>query len=77
MNEEYNKELILVHKFLKEQYKKFHDSNKLKTDDERLRYAHAIQTVGNIAYNTIITDKDNPREYKTKDSKYYNTVYDE
>jgi hypothetical protein len=57
-NREYNKELILVHEWLKELYEHYMHSNKLKSDDERRCYAHAVQTVGYIAYNTTIS----PRE---------------
>lgn len=72
---EYNKELILVHQFLQEKHKEFRQSNKLKNNEERLRYAHAVKTVGDIAYNCNITDKPNPKD--TKRPEYYNTVYED
>ncbi len=70
---EYNKELILVHKFLREQHQRFRESNKLKSDKERLQYAHAVKTIGDIAYNCNITPKNNPQDNKRPE--YYNTVY--
>lgn len=64
MPQEYNKELILVHQFLQEKHKEFRESNKLKNNEERRKYAHAVKTVGDIAYNCNITDKPNPQQNK-------------
>lgn len=82
MTSEYNKELILAHKFLKQQYEAYKRSNRIKSDNERRAYAHAIQVIGDIAYNTTIQPKPNPndrkREYIEKNNPiYYNTIYDE
>lgn len=57
-NREYNKELILAHEFIKEQYTHYLHNNKLKSDTERRAYAHAVQTIGHIAYNTRIYDRE-------------------
>lgn len=73
MPNEYNKELILVHQFLQEKHKEFRESNKLKCDEDRRKYAHAVKTVGDIAYNCNITDKANPND--TKRPELYNTIY--
>lgn len=75
MPNEYNKELIIVHKFLQEHHKRFRESNKLKSDNERRAYAHAVKTVGDIAYNCNITPKPNPND--TKRPEFHNTVYDD
>ena len=64
MPHEYNQELILVHQFLQQQYTKFRQSHKLKTNQERLQYAHALKTVEDIAYNCNITPKNTPHNNK-------------
>ena len=64
MNNEYNKELLLVLQFLQEKHKEFRKSNRIKSNDERRKYAHAIQTINDIAYNCIITPKPNPNTNK-------------
>ena len=64
MNNEYNKELILVLQFLEEKHQEFRNSNRIKSNDERRKYAHAVKTVMDIAYNCIITDKPNPNTNK-------------
>lgn len=79
---EYNKELILAHQFLKTRYQAYQQSNRIKSDEERRSYAHAIHTIGDIAYNCNITKKQNPqerkREYIEKNNPmYYNTIYDD
>ena len=61
---EYNKELIIVHQWLQEKHKEFRNSNRLKSNDERRAYAHAVKTVGDIAYNCNITDKPTPNTNK-------------
>jgi len=61
---EYNKELILAYQFLKTQYQHYQQSNRIKSDEERRSYAHAIQIIGDIAYNCNITPKPNPNTYK-------------
>ena len=66
MNNEYNKELILVHQFLQEKHQEFRNSNRIKSNDDRRKYAHAVQTVGDIAYNCNITPKPNPQTNKKK-----------
>ena len=55
--EELNKELQLAHTFIKEQYNKYLKSNKMKNDNERRAYAHAVQITGQIAYNYTITPR--------------------
>lgn len=62
--EEYNKELITVLQFLQEKHQEFRESNRTKTNDDRRKYAHAVKTVGDIAYNCNITPKPNPNTYK-------------
>ena len=52
-----NDELKLAHEFIKKQHEIFLKSNKIKSQDERLRWGHAVQTIGNIAYNYNITPK--------------------
>ena len=79
---EYNKDLILAHQFLKTRYQAYQQSNRIKSDEERRSYAHAIQIIGDIAYNCNITKKQNPqerkREYIEKNNPmYYNTIYDD
>lgn len=69
MNNEYNKELILVHQFLEEKHQEFRNSNRIKSNDERRKYAHAVKTVSDIAYNCIITDKPNPNTNKKQQLK--------
>ena len=64
MTSEYNKELILAHQFLKTRYQTYLTSNRIKSNQERRAYAHAIQIIGDIAYNTNITPKPNPNTYK-------------
>lgn len=66
MNNEYNKELILVHQFLQPLYEAYLHSNQIKNDKERLQWSHAIQIIGYIAYNCNITDKPNPQQNKKK-----------
>ena len=61
---EYNKELILAHQFLKTRYQSYQQSNRIKSNEERRSYAHAIQIIGDIAYNCNITPKPNPNTYK-------------
>ena len=86
MNNEYNKELILVHKFLQEKHKQFRENNQIKSDDDRRKYAHAVKTVGDIAYNCNITDKPIPEQNKRLQDnqaqkkhgpEFFNTIYDE
>lgn len=62
--DEYNKELITVLQFLQEKHQEFRESNRTKTNDDRRKYAHAVKTVGDIAYNCNITPKHNPNTYK-------------
>ena len=62
--DEYNKELITVLQFLQEKHQEFRESNRTKTNDDRRKYAHAVKTVGDIAYNCNITPKPNPNTYK-------------
>ena len=62
--EEYNKELITVLQFLQEKHQEFRESNRIKSNDDRRKYAHAVKTVGDIAYNCNITPKPNPNTYK-------------
>ena len=69
MNNEYNKELILVHQFLQEKHQEFRNSNRIKSNDDRRKYAHAVKTVGDIAYNCVITDKPNPNNNKKQQLK--------
>lgn len=84
---EYNQELILVHQFLQEKHREFRKSNRIKSNEDRRKYAHAVKTVGDIAYNCNITDKPNPNTHKKHCKKQcqtrtrehvelYNTVYD-
>ena len=61
---EYNKELMLVHQFLQEKHHEFRQSNRIKSNEDRRKYAHAVKTVGDIAYNCNITPKPNPNEHK-------------
>lgn len=81
-NKQYNEDLILAYKFLKERYETYKTSNRIKSNPERIAYAHAIETIRDIAYNTTIHTKHNP--HKTHEDFidkhnpcYYNTVYDE
>ena len=62
--DEYNKELITVLQFLQEKHQEFRESNRIKSNDDRRKYAHAVKTVGDIAYNCNITPKPNPNTYK-------------
>ncbi len=63
-NQEYNKELILVHQFLQPLYEAYLHSNQIKNDKERLQWSHAIQITRYIANNCNITDKPNPKQNK-------------
>ena len=67
--DEYNKELITVLQFLQEKHHEFRESNRIKSNDDRRKYAHAEKTVGDIAYNCNITPKPNPNTYKTNKKK--------
>ena len=73
-NPEYNKELMLAHQFIKKQHEQYMKSDRIKSDDERRAYAHAVKIVGDIAYNCNICDKDTPNTHK---AEFFNTVYDE
>lgn len=73
-NTEYNKELILVHTFLKKLHENYMNSNKIKSNNERLSFAHAVKTVGDIAYHCNITKRETPQTHK---AEFYNTIYDE
>ena len=73
-NPEYNKELILVHTLLKTIYEDYMNSNRIKHNNERLAYAHAVKTVGDIAYNCDIASRGTPQTHK---AEFYNTIYDE
>ena len=74
----YNDELKLVHEFLKEQYSKEFKSDKIKTEDERLRWGHAVQVVGLIAYEYSILPK---IKVETNDEDlgdmFNNTIYEQ
>lgn len=63
-NQEYNKELILVHQFLQPLYEAYLHSNQIKSNKERLHWSHAIQIIRYIANNCNITDKPNPNNNK-------------
>ena len=81
-NTQYNEDLILAYTFLKERYEQYKKSNRIKSNHERLAYAHAIETIRDIAYNTNITTKPNPhdthRDFVEEHKPYlYNTVYDD
>lgn len=52
-----NKELQTAHDFIKKQHEIYLNSNKIKSEEERLRWSHAVQTIGNIAYNYEINQK--------------------
>lgn len=75
----YNDELKLVHKFLKEQYSKEFKSNKIKTEDERLRWSHAVQVTGLIAYNYNIAPKTDAEISKDTElgDMFNNTIYEQ
>ena len=62
--EEYNKDLITVLQFLQEKHQEFRESNRIKSNEDRRKYAHAVKTVGDIAYNCNITPKPNPNTHK-------------
>ena len=68
---ELNKELEIVHKFIKKLYDNELKSNKIKSEDERLRWAHAVLITGKIAHEYEIKEKPVERE------EFYNTIYDE
>lgn len=53
-NNEFNKELLLVRDFLEKEYKKYIMSNCIKSEEERLIHAHALQTVSFITENCDI-----------------------
>ena len=75
MNQELNKELILSHQHIKNEYEKFLNSNRIKSNPERLAWSHAVQIIGYIAYNCNITPKPNPNS--TKKPEFYNTPLEE
>jgi len=52
-----NDELKLVYEFLSEQHAIFLKSDRIKSRYDRWRWSHAVETVGNIAYNYDITPK--------------------
>ena len=59
---ELNKELMLAHNFLKQQYETYLKSEQIKSNEERRSYAHAIHIIGYIAYNTHITTLNNKKQ---------------
>lgn len=71
MDTNYNQELILAHQHIKKEYEKFINSNRIKSNPERLAWSHAVQIIGYIAYNCNITKKPNPNN--TKRPEFYNT----
>lgn len=75
MTNEYNQELILAHQHIKKEYQKFLTSNRIKSNQERLAWSHAVQITGHIAHNCNITPKQNPNN--TKRPEFYNTPYED
>ncbi len=69
---ELNKELQLVHEFLKEEFRRELKSNKIKSRNDRLRWAHAVLITGTVAYEYEIREP-----LKTSEGEFYNTIYDE
>lgn len=63
-NQEYNKELILAHQFLKKQHQKYLNNTMIKNEKDRLAWAHAVQITGHIAQHCNITPKPNPTNTK-------------
>lgn len=66
-NNQYNKELKLVHKLLKQKYHEYLENNKIKSEQERLQYAHAVQTVGYVANNCYISKSNKEKETQIKE----------
>lgn len=62
MTNEYNKELLLAHDFIKQQYEVYLHSNKIKSNDERRAYAHAVHITQYIANHCNIEKKDDKEE---------------
>ena len=73
-NTQYNKELLLAHQFIQQQYTTYINSNKIKNDNERRAYAHAVQVTEYIAKNCNITPQETQTTHK---AEFYNTIYDE
>ncbi len=56
-----NDELMLVYEFLLEKHEIFLKSNRIKSNEERLRWSHAVETVRNVAENYNIVPKNNKK----------------
>jgi hypothetical protein len=72
---ELNQELILAHTFIKQQYQQYLKSTRIKNDEERRAWAHAVTITEHIAKNTHITPKDTPNTRKRKQEKQHTELY--